>query len=53
MKGRGEEASAASWRAAMHEIIFEADTPSGKLFDLALLVAIGELKWQSAAWRSS
>ena len=40
MKGRGEEASAASWRAAMHEIIFEADTPSGKLFDLALLVAI-------------
>ena len=27
-------------RARLHEIIFEADTPAGKLFDLALLVAI-------------
>ena len=24
----------------MHEIIFEADTPGGRLFDLLLLVAI-------------
>jgi voltage-gated potassium channel len=28
------------WRAALHEIIFEADTPSGKTFDIALLVII-------------
>ena len=28
------------WRARMHEIIFEADTPTGKAFDVALLVAI-------------
>ncbi|MEN8801059.1 MAG: hypothetical protein ABF297_03690, partial [Thiogranum sp.] len=28
------------WRHRMHEIIFEADTPSGKLFDVILLLAI-------------
>ena len=28
------------WRFRLHEIIFEADTPAGKLFDVALLVAI-------------
>jgi voltage-gated potassium channel len=28
------------WRGRLHEIVFEADTPSGKLFDIALLVAI-------------
>ena len=26
-----------SWRDTLHEVIFEADTPSGKTFDLALL----------------
>ena len=30
----------APWQARLHEIIFEADTPSGKAFDVALLVAI-------------
>ena len=30
----------ASWRHRLHEIVFEADTPSGKTFDIALLVAI-------------
>ncbi len=33
-----------SWaetRARLHEIIFEADTPEGRLFDLVLLLAIG------------
>jgi len=30
----------AHWRAQLHEIIFEADTPSGKAFDVALIVAI-------------
>lgn len=29
-----------AWRHRMHEIIFEADTPSGKAFDVALLLAI-------------
>ena len=28
------------WRAQLHEVIFEADTPAGKAFDVALLVAI-------------
>jgi voltage-gated potassium channel len=30
----------ASWRTKLHEIIFEADTPAGKLFDLLLIVSI-------------
>jgi voltage-gated potassium channel len=29
-----------SWRDRWHEIIFEADTPGGKLFDVVLLIAI-------------
>ena len=29
-----------AFRARLHEIIFEADTPEGRLFDLVLLVAI-------------
>lgn len=28
------------WRHRLHEIVFEADTPAGKRFDVALLVAI-------------
>lgn len=28
------------WRAKLHEIIFEADTPVGKFFDVALIVLI-------------
>lgn len=28
------------WRDRLHEVIFEAETPAGKLFDVALLVAI-------------
>jgi voltage-gated potassium channel len=28
------------WRERLHEVIFEADTPAGRFFDLALLVAI-------------
>jgi len=28
------------WRAQVHEIIFEADTPAGRLFDLALIACI-------------
>lgn len=33
--------SRAPWRDRLHEIIFEADTPEGKLFDVVLLIAIG------------
>ena len=28
------------WQRVLHEIIFEADTPAGKAFDVALLIAI-------------
>jgi voltage-gated potassium channel len=31
---------ASRWRRRLHEIVFEADTPAGRAFDLALLVAI-------------
>jgi voltage-gated potassium channel len=30
----------AAWRLRLHEIIFEADTPAGKTFDILLIVAI-------------
>jgi len=29
-----------NWRSRLHEIIYEADTPSGKLFDVILFIAI-------------
>ncbi len=29
-----------AWRGLLHEVIFEADTPAGKAFDVGLLVAI-------------
>jgi voltage-gated potassium channel len=29
-----------TWRSKIHEIIYEADTPTGKLFDIILLIAI-------------
>jgi len=29
-----------SWKSKLHEIIYEADTPAGKLFDIILLVLI-------------
>ena len=28
------------WRAKVHEVIYEADTPAGKMFDVLLLIAI-------------
>jgi voltage-gated potassium channel len=37
---RPPSAPASSWRRRFHEVIFEADTPAGRAFDLALLVAI-------------
>ena len=36
----GENVVSSSRRAKLHEIIFEADTPGGKAFDVALLVLI-------------
>lgn len=29
-----------AWKSKLHEVIYEADTPMGKLFDIVLLVAI-------------
>lgn len=34
------EASQVPWRARLHEVIFEAETPAGRVFDLALLWCI-------------
>ncbi len=34
------ERPASPWRHALHEIIFEADTPSGKAFDVILIINI-------------
>jgi voltage-gated potassium channel len=36
----GVEAPLAPWRRRMHEVIFEADTPAGKAFDVALFLII-------------
>jgi voltage-gated potassium channel len=35
-----ESASQVSRKERIHQVIFEADTPSGKFFDIALLLAI-------------
>lgn len=35
-----EENTRSSWRRKLHEIIYEADTPAGKLFDIVLLFVI-------------
>lgn len=32
--------SQSSWRANLHEVIFEADTPAGKAFDILLIASI-------------
>lgn len=34
------EPSKAKWRDKLHEIIYEADTPAGKLFDIIILLVI-------------
>ena len=33
-------ATRSAWRARLHEVIFEADTPAGRAFDVGLLIAI-------------
>jgi len=35
-----DQDSSPDWKVKMHEVIFEADTPSGKFFDVVLLWAI-------------
>ena len=35
-----EHTSKKHWRTRLHEIIYEADTPAGKLFDIILLIVI-------------
>ena len=40
MSGRAKTSARAQWRERGFVIIFEADTPAGKVFDVALLVAI-------------
>jgi voltage-gated potassium channel len=40
LKPKVEPAALTGLRLKLHEIIFEADTPAGKAFDVALLVAI-------------
>ena len=38
MKGKYQPLS--GWRKKLHEIVYEADTPAGKLFDVSLLIFI-------------
>jgi len=40
MEGLVPESATRHWRRRLHEIIFEAETPGGKAFDIALLLAI-------------
>ncbi|MFL0147096.1 ion transporter, partial [Tenacibaculum maritimum] len=35
-----QQAKNTTWKQKLHEIIYEADTPAGKLFDVVLLLAI-------------
>lgn len=37
---RATKTKSTSWKHRLHEIIYEADTPAGKLFDVVLLIAI-------------
>ncbi len=37
---KSERPTKDSWRKSLHEIIFEAETPAGKAFDVGLLIAI-------------
>ncbi|QDU07695.1 ion transporter [Gimesia aquarii] len=39
-KNTAQETKKQAWRERLYEIIFEADTPAGKYFDVVLLIAI-------------
>ena len=36
-----EDTPLSPWRAKLHEIIYEADTPAGRAFDIGLIICIG------------
>jgi len=40
MKSSNQKYKLRPWQKTLHEVIYEADTPIGKLFDVALLIAI-------------
>jgi len=40
MNEMSRDRPAGGWRERLHSIIFESDTPAGKVFDLALLISI-------------
>ena len=40
MKPKKHQPPDPQWRRRIHEVIFEADTPAGKAFDVALIIAI-------------
>ncbi len=40
MDDRGTPPARSAWRARLHEVIFEADTGLGKIFDIGLIVCI-------------
>jgi voltage-gated potassium channel len=40
MKGSKAKKPQRQWRAVLHEVIFEADTKAGKLFDIVLILSI-------------
>ncbi len=37
---KAEEKTYSGWRSKLHEVIYEADTPAGKLFDILLFILI-------------
>jgi voltage-gated potassium channel len=37
---RANETADANWRRCLHEVIFEAETPAGRIFDVSLIVVI-------------
>ena len=40
MRRSAESRGLHGWRATLHEVIFEADTPAGRAFDVALIAAV-------------
>jgi voltage-gated potassium channel len=39
-KAKSKERLSSRWRVRMHEVIFEADTSAGRIFDVVLLILI-------------
>ena len=45
MRREPDHADRPSWRFRLHEIVFEADNPAGKTFDIVLILAIVLSVW--------